>query len=56
MGNSQVDAIKVEVDHKWIGSLHANKIQLGSGRPIIKPSWQVKITEKEFTEWWQKKN
>ena len=56
MGNFQIDAIKLEADHKWLGSLHVDKIQLGSGRPVIKPSWQIRITEKEFTKWWKKKN
>ena len=55
-GNTQIDAIKLEAEHKWLGSLHADKIQLGSGRPVIKPIWQVRISEKEFSEWWQKKN
>ena len=39
VGNSQIDAIKLKVEHKWLGSMHADKIQLGSGRLVIKPIW-----------------
>ena len=56
VGNSQIDEIKLEVEHKWLGSLQVDKIQLGSSRPVIKPFWQVRISEKEFSEWWQMKN
>ena len=56
VGNSQIDAIKLEVEHKWLGSLHVDKIQLVSSRPAIKPIWHVRVTEKEFSKWWQMKN
>ena len=56
VGNSQIDEIKLDAEHKWIGSLQVDKIQLGSSRPVIKPFWQVRISEKEFSEWWQTKN
>ena len=39
VGNYQIDAIKLEAEHKCLGSLHADKIQLGSGMHISKPIW-----------------
>ena len=36
--------------------MQVDKIQLGSSRPVIKPFWQVRISEKEFSEWLQMKN
>ena len=56
VGNFQIDSIKFEAEHRWLGSLLVDKIQLGLGRPVFKPSWKVRTTEKEFSEWWQKKN
>ena len=29
VGNSQIDEIKLEAEHKWLGSLRVDKIQLG---------------------------
>ena len=29
---------------------------MGLSRPVIKPFWQVKLSEKEFSYWWQFKN
>ena len=29
---------------------------MGLSRPITKPLWQVRVSEKEFSEWWQIKN
>ena len=50
VGNVQIDAIKLEADHKWLGSLLVDKIQLASGRPVFKSSWKVKTTEEEFSD------
>ena len=33
-----------------------DKIQLSSGRPVINPFWQVRLSEKDFSDWWQRKN
>ena len=44
VGNVQIDAIKFEAEHKWLGSLLVDKIQLGPGRPVFKSSWKVKTT------------
>ena len=54
VGNVQIDAIKLEDEHKWLGSPLVDKIQLGTGRPVFKSSWKVRITEEEFPDWWQK--
>ena len=56
VGNTQIDAIKFKAKHNWLGSMQVDKIQLGSGRLVIKPFWQVRLLEKEFSEWWQRKN
>ena len=56
MGNYQIDAINLEAEHKWLGSLQVYKIQLGSIMLVIKPFWQVRISKREFSEWWQMKN
>ena len=57
LGNKfQIDPIKFTAEHNWIGPLQPNKIQLGFGRPFTKPIWQVRLPEKEFSEWWQRKN
>ena len=32
------------------------KTHLGPRRPVIKPFWKIRISEKEFSEWWQRKN
>ena len=47
---------KLKAEHKWLGSLQVDKIQLGLSRPAIKPFWHVRISEKECSEWWQMKN
>ena len=52
----QIDSIKFTAKYKWLGSLHVEKIQLSYGRTFIKPTWQVRFSEKEFSEWWQRKN
>ena len=56
VGNSQIDEIKLEVEHNLLGSLQVYKIQLGSIMLVIKPFWQVRISKREFSEWWQMKN
>ena len=56
VGNPQLEEIKLAAEHKWLGSPKEDKVQLGSSKPIIKPIWQIKISEKEFLEWWQLKN
>ena len=55
VGNVQIDAIKLEAEQKWLGSLLVDKIQLGSGMPVFKSSWKVRTTEEEFFDWLQKK-
>ena len=39
-----------------MGSRQEDKPQLRSSKPIIKPIWQIRMSEKEFSEWWQLKN
>ena len=56
VGNNQIDAIKFKAEHNWLGLLHVEKIQRGFGRPVIKPFWRVRLLEKDFSEWWQRKN
>ena len=29
---------------------------MGLQRPVIKPFWQIRLSEKEFSDWWQFKN
>ena len=56
VGNPQLEEIKLEAEHKWLGSRQEDKVKLGSSKPVIKPIWQIRILEKEFLEWWQLKN
>ena len=42
--NYQIDEIKLEAEHKWLGSLQVDKIYLGSSKPVIKPIWQIRIS------------
>ena len=53
VGNVQIDAIKLEAEHKWLGSLLVDKIQMGPARPVFKSSWKVKTTKEEFSDWWK---
>ena len=46
VGNCQIDEIKLEAEHKWLSSLKVEKIQAGSRRTVIKPFWQIRISEK----------
>ena len=41
VGNYQIDEIKLEAEHKWLGSLQVDKIRWS--RLVIKPFWQVRI-------------
>ena len=29
---------------------------MGIGRPVTKPFWQARLSEKDFFDWWQRKN
>ena len=42
VGNNHLDAIKFKVEHNWLGLLQVDKTQLGSGRIVINPFWQVR--------------
>ena len=37
VGNPQLEEIKLEVEHKWLGVRQENKAQLGASKPVIKP-------------------
>ena len=39
-----------------VGIVIGGKIQLRSGRPVINPFWQVRRSEKDFSDWWQRNN
>ena len=56
MGNPQLEEIKLEAEYNWLGVRQENKAQLGASKPVIKPHWQIKMTEKEILEWWHLKN
>ena len=56
VGNIHLDPNKTKVEHKWLGLLQVDKIQLSSRRPVISPFWQVRCSKKEFIDWWQSKN
>ena len=56
VGNPQIEKNKLEAEYKWMGLAREDKIQLGLCKLVIKPFWQIRISEKEFPEWWQMKN
>ena len=56
VGNTHLDPNKFKVEHNWLGLLQVDKTQLGSRRPVINPFWQVRRSEKDFSDWWQNKN
>ena len=56
VGSPQLEEIKLEVEHNWLRVRQENKAQLGASKPVIKPHWQIKMTEKEILEWWHLKN
>ena len=56
IGNLQIVITNLEVELNWLGLKIVDKIQMGLSRPDIKPFWQVRFSEKEFTAWWQSKN
>ena len=56
VGNYQIDGTKLEVEHKWLGSKQVDKIQMGLSQHVIKPFWHIRLSEKEFSDWWQFKN
>ena len=42
------------VEYRWIDSLQPTKYQKESGKPLIKPKWQMRHPRKEFSEWWKR--
>ena len=56
VGTHQIDGTKLEVEHKWLGSKQVDKIQMGLSQHVIKPFWHIRLSEKEFSDWWQFKN
>ena len=44
------------VEYQWIGSLQQTKPQNNFGKPFIKPKWKMRLSKKEFSEWWQIQN
>ena len=56
VGNIHLDPNKIKVEHKWLGLLQVDKTQLSSRRLVINPFWQVRHSEKEFLDWWKRKN
>ena len=56
VGNPQFEEIKLEAEHKWLWVRQENKAQLGVSKPVTKPYWQIRMSEKEFSEWWQLKS
>ena len=44
------------MEHKWFGLIQMDKSQLSIGRPVNTPFWQVRCAEKDFIDWWQRKN
>ena len=56
VGNPQIQEIKLEAENKWSVSMKEYKVQLGSSKPFIKEIWQIRLLEKELSEWWQLKN
>ena len=56
VGKIHLDPDIIKVEHKWLGLIQMDKIQLSIRRPIIIPFWQVIRLEKYFTDWWKRKN
>ena len=56
VAGNNIDPNKIKVEHKWLGLLQVDKIQPSSGRLVINPFWQVRRSEKEFSNWWKMKN
>ena len=50
VGNNHIDAIKFKVEHNWFGLLQVAKTQLGFERSVINPFWQVRRSEKDFSD------
>ena len=42
------------VEYQCIGSLQKEKPWKFFGKPFIKPKWQMRLPENEFSEWWQR--
>ena len=51
-----LDLKTLSAEHNWIGLSQVDKFQLNFGRPVINPFWHVRSLEKDFSDWWQKKN
>ena len=56
VGKLQLVGTNLEARHNWIGSKLGEKIKNGLSKHIIKTYWQVRLTENEFSDWWQSKN
>ena len=46
IGNLQIVGTNLEAKHNWLGSKPVDKIQMGLSRPVIKPFWQARLSEK----------
>ena len=55
LGN-QIKTYPSIVEYQWVGSSQQEKPLKNFGKPFIKPKWQMRLLEKEFSEWWQRQN
>ena len=46
VGNLQITRNNLEAEQNWLGSKSVDKIQMGLSKPVIKPFWQTRLSEK----------
>ena len=56
IGNLQIAGNNLEVEQNWLGMKSVDKIQVCLSKPVIKTFWQIRFSEKEFSDWWKSKN
>ena len=56
VGNLQIAGNNLEAEQNWLVTKSVDKIQGCLGKPVIKTFWQIKLSEKEFSDWWKSKN
>ena len=56
IGNLQIAGNNLEAEQNWLGTKSVDKIQGCLSKPVIKIFWQIRLLEKEFSNWWKYKN
>ena len=54
--NLQIAGNNLEAEQNWLGTKSVDKMQGFLSKLVIKTFWQIRLSEKEFSDWWKSKN